>query len=366
MDSTMVETRFASLRGGMRQASVQLVALGPGAHMQWLLDFHPHADERPCLLLIGPESEAFLMPVLNAEGSRERTDIAFHTWSDDIGPDHALADALTAVGGHEAASVVLDETMRADFALLLLGMLPNAAHRFTDDTIGRLRMCKDRAEFALLKMNAGIADRAMQAAFAAIRAGMSELALAQVIRDHFASEGAAPAFWIVGGGPNGAFPHYQTGDRILSEGDAVVIDIGGRKDGYPSDITRMVAIGRPPDGYGEIHDIVEQAVQAAMAASRPGVMAKEVDAAARTVIADAGYGEFFVHRTGHGMGIEGHEPPYITATSETVLEEGMVFSIEPGIYLPGRFGIRLEDIVILRNDGAEILSGLPRTLYTTR
>jgi Xaa-Pro aminopeptidase len=253
--------------------------------------------------------------------------------------------------------------MRADFALLLLDAVPGAEHRFTDDTIGRLRMCKDDGEAALLKMNAGIADRAMRKAFASIRAGMSELALAQIIRDHFAAEGAAPAFWIVGGGPNGAFPHHQTGERTLAEGDAVVIDIGGRKDGYPSDITRMVAIGRPPDGYGEIHQIVEQAVQAAMAAARPGVPAKAVDAAARTVIADAGYGEFFVHRTGHGMGIEGHEPPYITATSETVLEEGMVFSIEPGIYLPGRFGIRLEDIVILRQDGPEILSGLPRALH---
>lgn len=366
MDSTMVETRLASLRNRMRHTGAELVALGPGAHMQWLSGFHPHADERPCLLLVGPEREAFLMPALNAEGSRERTDIAFHTWSDETGPADALGEALAAIGASDARSVVLDETMRADFALPLLGRLPNTAHRFTGDTIGRLRMCKDRAEFALLKMNAGIADRAMQAAFAAIRAGMSELALAQIIRDHFAAEGAAPAFWIVGGGPNGAFPHHQTGDRVLSEGDAVVIDIGGRKDGYPSDITRMVAIGRPPDGYGETHDIVERAVQAAMAAARPGAMAKEVDAAARTVIADAGYGEFFVHRTGHGMGIERHEPPYITATSETILEEGMVFSIEPGIYLSGRFGIRLEDIVILRKDGPEILSGLSRTLYTTR
>lgn len=363
-----VETgkRLAALRVKMREAGVDLVALGPGSHMQWAAGFHPHADERPCLLLIGPEREAFLMPVLNAEGSREETAIAFHTWDDAVGPDAALAAALADVGATQAGHVVLDETMRADFALLLLGVLPGARHSFTDSTIGALRMRKDAAEFTKLKMNAGIADRAIQAAFAAARPGMTELELAAVIKDHFSSEGASPQFWIVGGGGNGAFPHHQTGGRRLEEGDAVVVDIGGRKAGFPSDITRMVAIGRPPEGYGQIHTIVEKAVQAALKAARPGVQAKEVDAAARRVIADAGYGEYFVHRTGHGMGIDGHEPPYITATSETVLEEGMVFSIEPGIYIPGRFGIRLEEIVILREDGPEILSTLPRDLQVVR
>ena len=125
----------------------------------------------------------------------------------------------------------------------------------------------------------------------------------------------------------------------------------------------MAAVGRPPEGYHEIHAIVDKAVRAALKAARPGVKAKEVDAAARNVIADAGYGEYFVHRTGHGMGIDGHEPPYITATSGTVLQEGMVFSVEPGIYIPNRFGIRLEEIVILREDGPEILSTLPRDLH---
>jgi Xaa-Pro aminopeptidase len=141
-----------------------------------------------------------------------------------------------------------------------------------------------------------------------------------------------------------------------------VLDIGGRTDGFPSDITRMAIIGHGPEGYAEIHDIVERAVQAALKAAVPGALARDVDAAARGVITEAGYGEYFVHRTGHGMGIGGHEPPYITASSDTVLAEGMVFSIEPGIYLPGRFGIRLEDIVILRADGPEILSSLPRTV----
>lgn len=359
--SDFVGTRLAALRHSMAQAGVDLLAIGPGSHMQWVLGYHPHADERPCLLLISAKGEAFLMPALNAEGTREHTDIRFFEWADDIGPKAALAEALNQIGAQSAGSVALDETMRADFALLLLDALPaGTRHSFTEATLGALRMRKEPRECDLLRMNAAIADRAMLAGFEALRPGMTESELAAIIRAHFASEGAEPQFWIVGSGGNGAFPHHQSGDTVIQDGDAVVVDIGGRKNGYPSDITRMMLPGRAPEGYHEVHSIVERAVQAAMAAARPGVRAREVDAAARDVITEAGYGPWFVHRTGHGMGIDGHEPPFISAASDTILDEGMVFSIEPGIYLPGRFGIRLEDIVILRHDGPEILSTLPR------
>ncbi len=362
--SDQTDQRLAALRTRMKETGTGLVAIAPGSHMDWVLGFHPHPDERPCLLLIAPEKEAFLMPGLNAEGTREHTDIAFFNWSDDVGPVAALGAALEAIGASAPGHVALDETMRADFALLLLDALPPETTRaFTPETLGGLRMKKDASEYALLKMNAAIADRAIRAAFSKIKPGMSENELAAEIRAYFSSEGAAPSFWIVGAGPNGAFPHHSASERVIAEGDAVVIDIGGRKKGFPSDITRMAVIGVPPEGYGEVHTIVENAVRAALKAARPGMPARKVDEAARKVIADAGYGEYFVHRTGHGMGIDGHEPPYITATSETVLEEGMVFSIEPGIYLPGRFGIRLEEIVILRADGPEILSSLPRNVH---
>src|SRR5271165_2748018 len=167
----MTETsrRLVTLRERMRKTRTDLVAVGPGSHMQWIVGFHPHPDERPCLLLIGPETESFLMPVLNAEGSREHTDIAFHTWSDERGPGAALAGALATVAPGSVGLVALDETMRADFALLLLGALPDARHAFLADTLGALRMRKDADEFMRLKTNAGIADRAMQAAFAALK-----------------------------------------------------------------------------------------------------------------------------------------------------------------------------------------------------
>jgi len=365
--SKRTDARLAALREKMKETGAGLVAIAPGSHMDWIVGFHPHPDERPCLLLVAPEKEAFLMPALNADGSREHTGIAFFNWSDADGPNGALKQALAAVGAENPGMVVLDETMRADFALLLIDALPKGTARtFTDATLGALRMRKDAGEYAALKMNAAINDRAMQKAFATIRAGMTEDELAAEIRAHFVSEGAEAAFWIVGAGPNGAFPHHATSDRVIAKGDAVVIDIGGRKDGFPSDMTRMAVVGRPPEGYTDVHAVVEKAVQAALAAAKPGARARDVDAAARNVITEAGYGEYFVHRTGHGLGIDIHEPPYITSTSDLILDEGMVFSIEPGIYLPGRFGIRLEDIVILRKDGPEILSDLPRDLFVAR
>ena len=357
-----MQHKINSLRDRMRENNVDLVVLGPGTHMRWLLGFNTHSDERPCMLLIGKETEAFVMPSVNAEDAKKRTDIAINSWKDENGPEQVLKETLLSIGEITAKHIVIDEAMRSHFALIVVEALQNPTYEFTGSTIGALRMRKDQTEFINLKENALIDDRAMQAGFATIKEGVTELEIGEAINNHFISEGAKPQFCIVGSGPNGAFPHHHTGDRKVEYGDAVLIDIGGRKGTFPSDMTRMSVLGEPPEGYLKIHAIVERAVQAAMATAKPGVMAKDVDAAARDVITEAGYGEFFVHRLGHGLGIDIHEPPYITATSEVILDEGMVFSIEPGIYLQGRFGVRLEEIVILRADGPEILSELSRKL----
>ncbi len=360
---TKTADRMARLRTAMDETGTDLVVLGPGSHKDWVAGFHPHPDERPVMLMVGRNEAGFLMPALNAEASKKSTDLPMSIWADENGPDAALAELLDRVLPSRAGRVVVDETMRADFALLVLDALPGTTRAFTLDTVGALRGRKDAEEFALLKASALLNDRAMKAAFAALEPGVSEREIAGVVKEFFAAHGAQIQFGIVGASENGAHPHHATGSRVLREGDAVVIDIGGRIDGYPSDMTRMALIGHAPEGYEAVHAVVERAVQAALAAVRPGVKARAVDKAARDVIAQAGHGEYFVHRTGHGLGIDVHEPPYITATSETVLEEGMVFSIEPGIYLPGRFGIRLEDIVIVRADGPEILSELPRDVF---
>lgn len=354
--------RLTALRARMQDQGIDLVTLGPGAHLGWLTGVRPHADERALLFCVTASHAGFLMPVLEGESARKQTDLPFFEWGDAQGPDAALDQMLDTFGASAARSIVIDETMRADHAALIQDRLMNAKRQFCESTLSALRARKDADEYARLKRNALTADTAMQAAWAQMAPGMSEREVAEIVRECFKDQGVTPLFNIIGAGSNGAMPHHQTGDTILSAGDAVVMDIGGGADGYSSDITRMAVLGTPPEGYLEVHAIVEAAVQAAMAAARPGVRAHEVDEAARQVITDAGYGEYFIHRTGHGMGVEVHEPPYITGASQAVLDENMVFSIEPGIYLPGRFGVRLEDIVILRADGPEILSDLPRDL----
>lgn len=358
---SVAEARLARLRVRMVEAGVDLVVLAPGAHLRWLHGFAPMPDERPCLALIGHRTAGWLMPALNGEEVAAHSDWAQWRWADDQGPAAALAEALAALG--DIGTVSLDETMRADHALLLLDALPAAGRMFASETVGHLRLCKDATEISALRENARIADLAQQALRAAIRPGQTEQQVAEAARAAFKAEGAVPEFTIIASGPNGAFPHHHTGDRVIAEGDILVCDIGARKDGYYSDITRMAACGPAPEGYAEVHAVVEAAVQAALAVIRPGIPARDVDAAARAVIATAGYGDFFTHRTGHGVGQEIHEPPYISGTSDVILAPGMVFSVEPGIYLPGRFGIRLEELAVVTETGCEILSSLPRDLH---
>ncbi|TKT76142.1 M24 family metallopeptidase [Aquamicrobium sp. LC103] len=356
--------RIAGLRARMKVTGTDLVAIGPSSQMVWLAGLSPHGDERPVMLLVTQGYAGFLMPALNVDSSRKHTDLPMFAWSDAEGPQAALDELLKACAiDRSNVGVVLDETMRADFALLLLDALPGARRSFTGETVSFLRARKDQDEYRVLKAGAIINDRAMQAGFEALRPGVTELEVAEAIRDAFKSQGAAPLFTSVCFGANGAFPHHHTGGTALKAGEAVLLDIGGRFQDYSSDMTRVAHSGGPGTAFQRIHGIVEAAVDAALAAARPGAPASAVDKAARDVIAAAGYGDHFVHRTGHGLGLDTHEPPYITATEETVLEEGMVFSIEPGIYLPGKFGMRLEEIVILRKDGPEILSELTRAPF---
>ena len=358
----VLTARLAALRARMAATDTDLVVIGPSSHMTYLADLAPHGDERPVLLMVSAGFAGFLMPALNVDSSRQHTDLPFFPWADADGPHAALDELLTATGiDRTAPSIVLDETMRADFALLVLDSVPGATRRFTGDTVGYLRSHKDDAEYRAIKAAHLLNDRAVTAAFAALKPGMTELDVAAFIGEFYESNGATTVFCSVCFGPNGAFPHHHTGNTPLKSGDAVLIDTGCRIDGYPSDMTRMGYFGSAPEGYGQIHSIVDRAVEAAIAAARPGALASDVDKAARDVITAAGYGPNFLHRTGHGLGIDVHETPYITATSDTVLEEGMVFSIEPGIYLQGRFGLRLEEIVIIRNGVAEIFSEMPRT-----
>lgn len=357
--------RRKKVQAALTEKEIDLLAVGPSENMTYLLGFHTHADERPCLFMLSPNKNGFLMPALNAEDSKQKTKLPMATWADAAGPEKALAKLGEKLGFKEVKKVALDETMRTDFSLLMLGHLPKRAKALVaSDVLADSRMRKDAEEIKLLQMNSNIADKAVQAAYSAIQVGVTETDVANAARETF-SEGKVDqvTFTIVGAGKNGAFPHHHTGKTKLKKGDAIVIDIGARKNLYNSDITRMAFLGKPSTKYLEVHQVVEDAVQAALAIIKPGVLAMDIDKAARSVIKKAGYGKYFVHRTGHGLGLTGHELPNITETSDFELDEGMVFSVEPGIYLPGKFGVRLEEIVTITRKGVRVFSKLPRDLY---
>ncbi|MCP3993575.1 MAG: aminopeptidase P family protein [bacterium] len=222
-------------------------------------------------------------------------------------------------------------------------------------------MIKEPAEIELLRRAGASADVVAAMLAEHSFAGKTEAQVSSEVGAMLeANDTDVAGFAIVASGPNGASPHHESGDRVIVDGDAIVIDFGGTVGGYGSDTTRMFHVGEPTAKYREVHDTVHAAQNAGVAAVSPGVTAESVDAATRNVIAAAGYGEYFIHRTGHGIGLDGHEDPYIVEGNAQILKPGMAFSIEPGIYLPGEFGVRIEDIVVCTEDGVERLNTSPR------
>jgi len=351
--------RMNRVREAMRGAGVDLLAVPPGDDLRWLTGFSPVADERACYLFLAERDGLFLVPELNAVQSEHHIRQPFVTYSDAAGPSRALAAA-----GKQFPSprvIAVGDTMRADALLLLQQTWQEAVYRPGATVLAPLRMRKSAKEIAALRRAAATADAAVEGAVRACRPGATELEIARAADEAFRGAGAPEVIaTIVGSGPNSAFPHHHSSTRALGNGEPVLFDLGSRVDGYCSDITRMAFLGNPPARYREIHGIVEDAVAAALGAIKPGVPISTVDLAARRTIERAGYGERFVHRTGHGIGLSVHEPPSIAHTIEMPLEEGMAFSVEPGIYLPGEFGVRLEEIVVVAGRGAEVLSRLPR------
>jgi Xaa-Pro dipeptidase len=230
--------------------------------------------------------------------------------------------------------------------------------------IGELRKHKTEDEAEKMRKSSEYAEKALGKIIPMIKAGMREYEVRDLLEMEMKEQGmTSPSFeTIIGSGPNSALPHYTAGDRVLNAGDSIVIDFGGMYQGYCSDMTRTVMLGKATAEYKEVYETVKEAQKRAEEAVKPGVKASEIDEAARACIAEKGYGDYFIHKTGHGIGMEVHEEPYISDISNTVLKPGMAFSIEPGIYLPGKFGVRIEDLVIVTEDGAEVLNKYTKEL----
>jgi Xaa-Pro aminopeptidase len=353
--------RTDRVRARMGELGVDVVLLSVGPDLPYLTGYEAMPLERLTMLVLPREGDATLVvPRLEAPRVVERPDVfALRTWDETDDPIAVVADLVGAAG----ALAIGDRTW-ARFLVDLQTALPAAHFRRASEVVGPLRATKDAAEVASLRRAAEAADRVA----AALQRGEIELVgrteaevSAELGRRLLAEGHQRVNFAIVAAGENAASPHHEAGDRVIREGDGVLCDFGGTMldadgVGYCSDITRCVYLGEPASEVAEAYAVLLDAQRAAVAAASLGTPCQDVDATARRAIGAAGWGEHFIHRTGHGIGIEEHEDPYIVAGNGTLLAPGHAFSVEPGIYVAGRFGFRLEDIVVATTDGPDALN----------
>ncbi|WP_454048776.1 M24 family metallopeptidase [Cellulomonas sp. Marseille-Q8402] len=355
--------RMARVAADGRAAGLDGVLVTPGPDLVWLTGYRPTAiTERLTLLLLTPDREpTLLVPTLerpDAEGAAGAAAATLVDWLDGTDP-YVAASALLRADGRYGVS----DGAWALHLLALQHALPGSSYDAFTRVLPMLRAVKDDAELARLAAAGAAADATYEQIVQVPFAGRRETDVAGDLADLLRQHGHEQVdFTVVGSGPNGANPHHEAGDRVIEAGDCVVLDFGGLLAGYGSDTSRTVCVGEPSAEIGAVHEVVRLAQQAGVDAVRPGVACQEVDRAARAVITDAGYGPQFIHRTGHGIGVTTHEPPYVVEGEELPLVPGMCFSVEPGVYLPGRFGVRIEDIVTVTADGGRRLNTTARDL----
>jgi Xaa-Pro aminopeptidase len=363
-DTETYRRRIAAARSATDKAGLAGLVITPGYDLRYLLGSRAQTFERLTALVLPVSGEpTVVLPRLELASLRQSavTDLGLTVrhWVDGDDPYQLVAAAL---GGAPAATAVTDSMPALHLLPLadVLGTVPVLA----TDVLRELRMVKDPAEIDALRKAGAAIDRVHARVPEFLVPGRTEADVAADIAEAIVAEGHSEvAFVIVGSGPHGADPHHEYSDREIRVGDIVVVDIGGSYEpGYNSDSTRTYSIGEPNLEVTQQYSVLQRAQQAAVEAVRPGVTAEQVDAAARGVLADAGLAEYFVHRTGHGIGLSVHEEPYIVAGNDLPLQAGMVFSVEPGIYFPGQWGARIEDIVVVSKDGALPVNHRPHEL----
>ena len=362
----MNNKRISLLQEQMRLNKLDILALNAGVDLEYFTGLKFHLSERPAMLLIPSEGNpAFIFPEFELEkAGLSLIDLDLYTYPEDtqIWPK-VFSNAATKLGLNKKLIGVIPESMR----FLELDLIQTAAghNRFISaaEILKTLKMLKSDSEISAIRKAISIAEKALTPLLLQIKPGVSEKWLANQLVIHLLNEGSEPDLPfepIIASGPNSANPHSVPGERELQSGDALIIDWGARWDGYVSDLTRSFLIAGENPLMSRIAEIVLNANQTAIAAAQPNVAASSVDQAARIVINIAGFGDAFSHRTGHGIGQLAHEDPYISQSNPTPLKAGMVFTIEPGIYLPGQGGIRIEDNVLINDLGCEVLTTLPR------
>ena len=399
--ATPFERRVTTVQASLNAVEGDAVVLSPSPNLTYLTGFEESPSERLFVLVVPRRGDpTFVVPTMYEEQLPARYDSRL--WDDADDPLEVLAACLrdhgvvSSVGVDDGTSssddgstastggqsidadgdvprLLLDDSMWATFVLDVQSLVPSGDFGLASAVLEPARIRKDDLELETLRRAGALADRVSleirERSEEFVGASEADLA-AEIDRLLVEYGGRAPSFTtIVASGPNGARPHHHSGNRLIEAGDPVVLDFGAFVEAdleegsaaYPGDQTRTLVLeGDPPESYREIHEVVQEAQEAAVEAVEPGVTAGEIDRTARSIIEEAGYGNAFLHRTGHGVGLEVHEPPYIVDGNDRELEPGMVFSVEPGIYLDGEFGVRIEDLVVVTDDGYERLNDTPR------
>ncbi len=337
----------------MAKHRVDVTLVSVGLDMPYLIGYQAMPLERLTMLIVPLEGKATLIiPRLEAPRVHSLpTVFDVVAWNETENPVRITADI---VRGLRPSTIAIGDQMWARFLVEMLPMISNVHYTRAVDVIGDLRMRKDAAEIEALRAAGAAVDRIaarLQSGEIPL-IGRTEADVSADLSARIVAEGhQITNFAIVAAGENAASPHHHPGSRVIRADEIVLCDFGGTMNGYCSDITRCVHIGDPPAEVAEAYEVLHEAQQAAVAAARVGTPCEDVDAAARRIIAEAGFGEYFIHRTGHGIGLDAHEEPYIVSGNARPLEAGHAFSIEPGIYVPGKWGMRLEDIVVASDSG---------------
>lgn len=346
--------RMDRARAAMADRGVDALCLSIGSDLPYLTGYRAMPLERLTMLVLPRRDDAVLV-VPELEAPRVDTTVGgftVHAWSESEDPILIVDELLDG-----ARRVAIGDETWTSFSLALQNVGWERAWDPAGDLMADLRIIKSPTEIDALRAAARSVDRVVDEMADVRWSGRTEREIAREFADRTLAAGHDRMdFVIVASGPNGASPHHEATDRVLRPGDAVVVDFGGHQDGYASDTTRVFVIGEPPAGFEAAYEVLRNAQETAAASVKPGVSAESIDAVARSIIAGAGYGDHFVHRVGHGIGMDTHERPYLVEGNERLVEPGMAFSIEPGIYIPGEWGMRLEDIVVVTDTSAEPLN----------
>jgi Xaa-Pro aminopeptidase len=353
--------RLRRAQAEMARQGIDLLVVGASADLLYLIGYAGHESERMSVLVLPRDGAPhYVVPGLEAPLLHDQRDLLqIVPWEETEDP----AAKVAAVAGAAAPdTIAVGDELWSVFTLRLQRAMPRARWAEGGQLLRPLRMIKDEREIALLAEAARRTDETWEEFLTFSITGLTEWEVRDRLLALLAARGLQPVFCNVGSGPNGASPHQTASERVIGPGDAVVCDWGGTLEGYNSDVTRTAHVGEPSPEFVRAYEAVLAANQAAFKAVRPGVPCQEIDRAARSVLTQAGYGDAFIHRTGHGLGLSVHEEPYLVEGNTLPLAEGMVFSDEPGVYLPGQFGIRIEDTIVCTADGGRRLNEATRTL----